>query len=77
VHANSDACFPGGEHRRDLHCASRALDNGSYVVFSGSIGAPYDFIGGTAAYSFQRVLRTNFVGRDMAAILLLVRRGLG
>lgn len=50
VYVNSGAYFPGGEHRRDLHYASRALDNGIYVVFSGLIGAPYDFIGGTAAY---------------------------
>jgi predicted amidohydrolase len=50
VYVNSGAYFPGGEHRRDLHYASRALDNGLYVFFSGLIGAPYDFIGGTAAY---------------------------
>jgi predicted amidohydrolase len=50
VYVNSGAYFPGGEHRRDLHHASRALDNGIYLLFSGLIGAPYDFIGGTAAY---------------------------
>lgn len=50
VYVNSGAYFPGGEHRRDLHHASRALDNGMYVVFSGLIGRPHDFIGGTAAY---------------------------
>ncbi len=50
VYLNSGAYFPGGAHRRDLHYASRALDNGMYVVFSGLIGRPHDFIGGTAAY---------------------------
>lgn len=50
VYVNSGAYFPGGEHRRDLHYASRALDNGMYVVFSGLIGEPHGFIGGTAAY---------------------------
>ena len=48
VYVNSGAYFPGGEHRRDLHYASRALDNGVYVVFSGLTGD--GFIGGTAAY---------------------------
>jgi len=48
VYVGSGAYFPGGEHRRDLHYASRALDNGIYVVFSGLTGGP--FIGGTAAY---------------------------
>lgn len=50
VYLNSGAYFPGGEHRRDLHHASRALDNGMYVVFSGLIGQSQGFIGGTAAY---------------------------
>jgi predicted amidohydrolase len=48
VYVNSGAYFTGGEHRRDLHFASRALDNGVYVVFSGLTGG--GFIGGTAAY---------------------------
>jgi len=48
VYVNSGAYFPGGEHRRDLHYASRALDNGIYVVFSALTG--HGFIGGTAAY---------------------------
>jgi predicted amidohydrolase len=48
VYVNSGAYFAGGEHRRDLHYASRALDNGVYVVFSGLTG--HGFIGGTAAY---------------------------
>jgi predicted amidohydrolase len=48
VYVNSGAYFAGGEHRRDLHYASRALDNGVYTVFSGLTGGP--FVGGTAAY---------------------------
>lgn len=48
VYVNSGAYFPGGEHRRDLHYASRALDNGLYVVFSALTGG--GFIGGTAVY---------------------------
>jgi predicted amidohydrolase len=48
VYLNSGAYYPGGAHRRDLHYASRALDNGVYVVFSGLTGG--GFIGGTAAY---------------------------
>lgn len=50
VYANSGAYFPGGEHRRDLHYAARALDNGVYVAFAGLLGAPYDFIGGSAIF---------------------------
>jgi predicted amidohydrolase len=48
VYLNSGAYFPGGEHRRDLHYASRALDNGMYVVFSGLTGP--GFVGGTAVF---------------------------
>jgi predicted amidohydrolase len=48
VYVNSGAYLAGGEHRRDLHYASRALDNGIYVVFSGLTGGA--FVGGTAAY---------------------------
>lgn len=48
VYANSGAYFAGGEHRRDLHYASRALDNGMYVVFSGLVGG--GFIGGSAIF---------------------------
>ncbi|SEF18391.1 carbon-nitrogen hydrolase family protein [Jiangella alba] len=50
VYVNSGAYFPGGGHRRDLHKAARALDKGMYVVFSGLVGAPSDFIGGSAVY---------------------------
>lgn len=50
VYLNSGAYYPGGEHRRDLHYAARALDNGVYVVFAGLLGAPYDFVGGSAIF---------------------------
>lgn len=50
VYLNSGAYFPGGERRRDLHLAARALDNGIYVVYSGLVGAPSDFIGGSAIF---------------------------
>lgn len=48
----SAAWFPGGAHRRDLHAAARALENGMYVVFSGLTGrcGSSDFIGGSAVY---------------------------
>lgn len=44
----SAAFFTGGEHRRDLFYAARALDNGMYVVFSGLGGD--GFCGGSAIY---------------------------
>lgn len=50
VYLNSGAYFPGGERRRDLHLAARALDNGIYVVYSGLVGTPSDFIGGSAVF---------------------------
>lgn len=50
VYVNSGAYFPGGADRRDLRYAARALDNGMYVVFSGLVGAPHDFIGGSAVF---------------------------
>ena len=50
VYVNSGAYFPGGASRRDLHYASRALDNGMYVVFAGLVGPPSGFIGGSAIY---------------------------
>lgn len=50
VYANSGAWFPGGELRSDLTHAARALDNGLYVVFAGLVGAPHDFIGGSAVF---------------------------
>jgi predicted amidohydrolase len=48
----SAAYFPGGEHRRDLYYAARALENGMYVVLSGLTGrcGEYSFIGGSAVY---------------------------
>lgn len=50
VYLASGAYFPGGERRCDLHYGARALDNGMYVVFAGLLGAPHDFIGGSAVY---------------------------
>ena len=50
IYVNSGAYYPGGEARRDLHNGARALDNGIYVVFSGLVGAPSDFIGGSAIF---------------------------
>lgn len=69
VYVNSGAYFPGGEHRRDLHYASRALDNGMYVVFSGLIGRPHDFIGGSAAYDpLGRVIERLDAGEGMVVV---------
>lgn len=60
VYVNSGAYFPGGAHRRDLHYAARALDNGMYVVFSGLVGGTNHFIGGSAIF--------DPTGRRIAAI---------
>ncbi|MBZ5737544.1 carbon-nitrogen hydrolase family protein [Nocardioides mangrovi] len=48
----SAAYFPGGEHRRDLYYAARAVENGMYVVLAGLTGrcGAFDFIGGSAVY---------------------------
>ncbi|MFC4224774.1 carbon-nitrogen hydrolase family protein [Lysinibacter cavernae] len=50
LYVNSGAYFPGGARRRDLHAAARALDNGMYVLFSGLVGSPSDFIGGSTIF---------------------------
>jgi predicted amidohydrolase len=49
---SSMAYFPGGEHRRDLYYASRALENGFFVVVAGLTGrcGGSSFIGGSAVY---------------------------
>jgi 5-aminopentanamidase len=49
---NSAAYFAGGEHRRDLYYAARAVENGLYVVFSGLTGrcGAGRFSGGSAVY---------------------------
>lgn len=60
VYINSGAYYPGGATRRDLHHAARALDIGIYVVFSGLVGAPSDFIGGSAIF--------DPVGRQLASV---------
>jgi predicted amidohydrolase len=46
------AYFRGAEHRRDLRYASRALDNGIYVVLAGLTGScgRHVFSGGSAVY---------------------------
>ena len=46
------AYYGGGEHRRDLYYAARALDNGVYVVLAGLTGRCGDgeFSGGSAVY---------------------------
>ena len=48
----SAAYFDGGEHRRDLYYAARAVENGMYVVFAGLTGrcGSRDFSGGSAVY---------------------------
>lgn len=69
VYLNSGAYFPGGEHRRDLHYAARALDNGVYVVFAGLLGAPYGFIGGSAVFDPEgRVLDRVAPGTEGLAV---------
>lgn len=60
VYLNSGAYFPGGDRRRDLHLAARALDNSMYVVYSGLVGAPSGFIGGSAVF--------DPLGRRVAAV---------
>ncbi|NYE93881.1 transglutaminase-like putative cysteine protease [Psychromicrobium silvestre] len=47
VYVNSGAYFPGSEQRRALRYATRALDNGMYVLFGGLTG---EFVGGSAVY---------------------------
>ena len=49
---SSAAYFPGGEHRRDLYYAARAVENSFYVVLSGLTGTcgGSRFIGGSAVY---------------------------
>jgi predicted amidohydrolase len=46
------AYYTGGEHRRDVYYAARALDNGIYVVFAGLTGTcgAGSFCGGSAVY---------------------------
>ena len=69
VYVNSGAYFPGGERRRDLQLATRALDNGVYVVFSGLVGRPHGFVGGTAAFDpLGRVVDKVDTGEGMALV---------
>ena len=52
AYLSSSAYFAGGEHRRDLYYAARAVENGMYVVFAGLTGrcGSRDFSGGSAIY---------------------------
>jgi predicted amidohydrolase len=53
AYLSSSAYFVGGEHRRDLYYAARAVENGMYVVFAGLTGKARqgrDFSGGSAIY---------------------------
>lgn len=52
AYLNSAAYVTGSDHRRDLYAASRALDNGMYVLFSGLTGrcGPESFSGGSGVY---------------------------
>ena len=52
AYLSSSAYFVGGEHRRDLYYAARAVENGMYVVFAGLTGrcGARDFSGGSAIY---------------------------
>jgi predicted amidohydrolase len=68
VYLNSGAYFPGGERRRDLHLGSRALDNGIYVVYSGLVGAPSDFIGGSAIFDPLGRRVATVAGREGLAV---------
>jgi predicted amidohydrolase len=67
----------GGEHRRDVYYAARALDNGSYVVFvdlTGPCGAE-TFSGGSAIYDpeGQPIVRAG-TGREIVVATLDVLR---
>ena len=52
AYLSSSAYFVGGEHRRDLYYAARAVENGMYVVFAGLTGrcGSSEFCGGSAVY---------------------------
>ncbi|MDQ1136545.1 putative amidohydrolase [Microbacterium sp. SORGH_AS 1204] len=69
VYLNSGAYFPGGERRRDLHLAARALDNSMYVVYSGLVGAPSGFIGGSAVFDPLGHRVTAVDGREGLAVV--------
>ncbi len=55
VYVCPSAYVVGSEHRRDVYYASRALDNGIYVMFAGLVGrcGELEFSGGTAIYDPQ------------------------
>jgi 5-aminopentanamidase len=67
----------GGEHRRDVYYAARAIDNGSYVVFAdltGPCGAE-TFSGGSAIYDpeGQPIVRAG-LGREIVVATLDAER---
>jgi predicted amidohydrolase len=65
----SAAYFVGGERRRDLYYAARALDNGCYVVLADAVGGPqpWRFCGGSAVYDPEggTLVRAADVGEDV------------
>lgn len=66
----SAAYFVGGEHRRDLYYAARALENGMYVAFAGLTGrcGGRDLSGGSAIYDPEgRVL--DRLGREEGVVV--------
>jgi predicted amidohydrolase len=76
VYLNSGAWFPGAERRRDEQHATRASDNGLYVVFAGLLGAPHDFIGGSAVFDpTGRILDQVAPGVEGLAVAEVHRRG--
>jgi predicted amidohydrolase len=65
------AYYAGGEHRRDLRYAARALDNGIYVVLAGLTGScgAGTFTGGSAVYDPEgRTLAR--VGKEFPAVVV-------
>jgi predicted amidohydrolase len=67
----------GGEHRRDVYYAARALDNGSYVVFANLVGpcGAETYSGGSAIYDpeGQPIVRAG-AGREVITATLDLNR---
>ena len=65
------AYFRGAEHRRDLRYASRALDNGIYVVLSGLPGTcgAYEFCGGSSIYDPEGRVLHRLAGESPAVVV--------
>lgn len=68
----------GGEHRRDVYYAARALDNGGYVVFADLVGpcGAETFSGGSAIYDPEgrSVARAGGVGPQVVVGVLDAER---